>query len=690
MGFLVPLFLAGLAALAVPVLVHLRHRERNAPVRFPSLMFLRRVPFREVARQQIHHWPLFLLRCLAVALLAFAFARPYLRDRGQVGAIAARTGQDLVVVLDRSASMGYGDRWARGQAAALEALRGLDGSDRGAVVLFDAAAEVAVPLTGDRARLLAAVETARPGSRATRLAGALRAARELLTGSDRPRLQVMVISDFQRSGWQGEAFDPLPEGTVLRQVHLGEGPAPNVSLAGVDLASEGGGRLAVTTTVRSTGAGDAPHRVRLELDGRPAGTREVAAGDGARPVTFAGIAPGPGTARGTIRLDRGDALPADDLLHFVPPPDRPVRVLVVRGGRDAARAFLERALAISRRPRVEIVSRPAVTEDALRAADVVVLDDAPIPGGAAGRRLVEFVRAGGGLVQVLGPVTGAGGAWPEGLPAFTTGAVVDRDGSAGGGAGTIGTLRREHPVFEPFRGPRSGDFSATRVFRYRAVTADSLDVLARYDDGAPALLEGTAGSGRVLVLTSALDNLWTDLPLQPVFLPLAHRMVLHAARYVDRPPAYLVGEVATVGPDLLGGTDAVVVESPSGRRLRREVTAGPVSFPLDEAGFHEVREARSGGRLLAVVAANVAPEESELAPFDADDLTVAAGARDSAAAAVDPLAAGLATAVERERVQGIWWYLLGVVVLLLAGETMLANRAGGPARIETPSPGDAS
>ncbi len=198
LGFLVPLFLAGLAALAVPVLVHLRHRERNAPVRFPSLMFLRRVPFREVARQQIHHWPLFLLRCLAVALLAFAFARPYLRDRGQVGAIAARTGQDLVVVLDRSASMGYGDRWARGQAAALEALRGLDGSDRGAVVLFDAAAEVAVPLTGDRARLLAAVETARPGSRATRLAGALRAARELLTGSDRPRLQVMVISDFQR------------------------------------------------------------------------------------------------------------------------------------------------------------------------------------------------------------------------------------------------------------------------------------------------------------------------------------------------------------------------------------------------------------------------------------------------------------------------------------------------------------
>ena len=47
LSFLVPLFLAGLAALAIPLVVHLRHRERREPVRFPSLMFLRRIPFRE-------------------------------------------------------------------------------------------------------------------------------------------------------------------------------------------------------------------------------------------------------------------------------------------------------------------------------------------------------------------------------------------------------------------------------------------------------------------------------------------------------------------------------------------------------------------------------------------------------------------------------------------------------------------
>ena len=75
-AFLTPLFLAGLALLAVPIYVHLRNRERKELVEFPSLMFLRRIPYRSVRRQRIRNWPLFLLRVLALVLLAAAVARP--------------------------------------------------------------------------------------------------------------------------------------------------------------------------------------------------------------------------------------------------------------------------------------------------------------------------------------------------------------------------------------------------------------------------------------------------------------------------------------------------------------------------------------------------------------------------------------------------------------------------------------
>ena len=55
-GFLVPAFLLGLAALAIPILVHLTRKQRAKVVEFPSLMFLERVPFRAESKRRIHHW----------------------------------------------------------------------------------------------------------------------------------------------------------------------------------------------------------------------------------------------------------------------------------------------------------------------------------------------------------------------------------------------------------------------------------------------------------------------------------------------------------------------------------------------------------------------------------------------------------------------------------------------------------
>ena len=60
LSFLAPFFFAGLAALAIPIIVHLTYRQKATVVPFPSLMFLRKVPFRSLRRQKIRHWLLFL------------------------------------------------------------------------------------------------------------------------------------------------------------------------------------------------------------------------------------------------------------------------------------------------------------------------------------------------------------------------------------------------------------------------------------------------------------------------------------------------------------------------------------------------------------------------------------------------------------------------------------------------------
>ena len=108
MGLLTPLALLALGALAVPVWIHLSQRDRKEEVRFPSLMFLERIPYKAVRRQTIRNWPLFLLRSLVLILLVAAFARPFLGSGGD-GVAGPEGPVDRVVLLDRSASMGaYG------------------------------------------------------------------------------------------------------------------------------------------------------------------------------------------------------------------------------------------------------------------------------------------------------------------------------------------------------------------------------------------------------------------------------------------------------------------------------------------------------------------------------------------------------------------------------------------------------
>ncbi len=83
-----------------------------------------------------------------------------------------------------------------------------------------------------------------------------------------------------------------------------------------------------------------------------------------------------------------------------------------------------------------------------------------------------------------------------------------------------------------FKAPRSGDFSAARVLRYRALDVTPRErVLARFDDGTAAAAERRVGNGRVIVFGTSLDDSWNDLALKPVYLPLVHQLTKYLARY---------------------------------------------------------------------------------------------------------------------------------------------------------------
>jgi hypothetical protein len=680
MSFLTPLFLVGLAAAAIPVLIHLIQRERKNVVPFPSLMFLRRIPYESVRRRRIHNWLLLALRLAAIALIVSAFARPFLK-RANIAGSAAGGAREVVVLIDRSYSMGYGDRWQRARAAAREAVGGLGASDRASVVFFSSGAEVALRSTTDRGRLATAIDLhPNAGAGATRYGPALKLAGSILSESGLPRREVILVSDFQRAGWQGAQDVRLPDGATLTPIAIADAHPVNVSVAPVTLQRStfsGQERLTVTASALNRGDAAAPNvPLTLEIDGRAVQTKQVSLeANGSGSVTFDAFTPAARNTRGAVRVAT-DALAADNAFHFIVSPKQPLKVFIAErpGASGQPSLYLSRALALGEAPPFDVQVKPveSLSIDDVQRAAIVVLNDVPVSQFVA-ERLARFVERGGGLLVTFGERA----TWPSGiadiLPA-TPGAPVDR---TKGSAARLGTLDYGHAVFEPFRAPRSGDFSGARFYGYRSVTmAPGARILARFDDGAPALMERRIGSGRVLAWASSLDLGWNDLALKPVFLPFVHRIATTLASYAERPAWVTVGDV--LEPErrvpVPGGSKPYaprVVLTPSGERVTLD-EEGPEVLELSEPGFYEVRAQGKDAEAATTVASNVDLAESDLTTMDPNDVAAAATGHAGGGAASG--ANATPSDEEQERAQRLWWTLLFAGLLLLGAETVLANR----------------
>lgn len=706
LAFLAPLFAAGLLAIAIPVLVHLVHKERKESVAFPSLMFVARSPYQHSRRQRIRDVLLFAARSLIIALLVAAFARP-LWAPGDARAAAGTGARDVVLLLDRSLSMRHGTRWTEARGAADAVVEGIGPRDRLTIIPFDTRASIVNESTSDRAALRAALDTLRPGDVGTRLAPAVALARRVLGASTLPARELVVVSDFQRSAWDLGDEVEMPTGTVITPIDVGGEVESDRSVRGVETRRATGedgrptaDRMIVSARIVNVGAAAKGVGVTLEIAGRIAERRTVdLAADGGTSVSFSAVAipADGGGVPARVVLD-ADAFPADDAFHVLLTRAPTVRVLLVEHGDTPSDrgVFVSRALAIGDAPAFEVttVSHVRATTADLAGRELVILNDAGVPPGIGGERLTSFVRSGGGLLIALGERTSPR-EWPSSASTLLPGEIgapVDRLGARGA---VLGYLDRTHPALAVFEAARSGDLSGARFFRYRPIGAreDSAampagrsdterDVLARFDDGAGALVEHRVGRGRVLTWASSFDGYWNDLPRQAVFLPFLHQLSRHAAAYRARRTAYEVGEpvdlfdAAGAGAADSGRRDQrFAVLAPSGARLAVGGEDAPGALEPRETGLYEVRRSGAPNERPRIIPVNVAPAEVEFASFDPVRLTAALSPTDAGTAAGDAASDPIVVAEQREREQSLWWYLLVVVGTLLLVEAILAGRA---------------
>jgi hypothetical protein len=537
-SFLYPLFLAGLAAISIPILLHLFRRRTEVVVDFPAVRLLQKGPVEQHRRRRLRELILLALRITALALLAFAFARPYFPT-----AAASVPAPVTVVALDTSLSVSAPGQFDRARQAARQAVQDAPGTHSVALVTFADAAALVVPPTTDRGGVLAAIDQAQPGANGTRFRTALaRSAEAITTGEGR----IVVVTDLQQSGWEASDEGAVPDGIEVRVVEVPP-PAGNVA---VTAARREGNTVIVGVHNFATRVARVP--VRLRVGDKDIATQVVdVQPHSAAEVRLAVQLKARGGAE--VRVDDPDGYVGDNSRYLVLDPPAAVPVFIVTAEPPAASnagLYVERALAVAENgeaftPRV-IDGRAfsSLTPGEFGEPGAIVLLGTTTLDRGGRERIARFLRDGGRILLTLGPDVDLA------TLSDTVGALaVDQTAiEPAGRTVTLIATDTRHPIFRPFTNP-SGALGDVYVERYRRLIQSSgATVLARFSGAGDALVEQTVGSGRLLVFASDLDNRWNRFPLNPAFVPWAIETARYLARGRDERQTFTLPDVPRLIP----------------------------------------------------------------------------------------------------------------------------------------------
>ncbi len=547
---------AAVAAMTLPILIHLLMRRRQRPVEWAAMELLRRAIQKHRRSRRIERWILLVMRCLLLLLAGLAMARPLASSvlgAGQPTALA-------LVIDDSAASRATAadgrSAFTMSQGQAQEAIDALPAGSSVVVVRTSSGAALTPQPTppASAAALVAAMEpTFEPG----RLRDAVASADELLRSSPLPG-RILVTSSFTRGAVDTEATVLPSTRAVLTTLQTADVAEDNASIVGVKertLGPSDGSTQSIEVTLARTGNDD-EHEVvvtlkDVEQDRALTNTTLFAKGEQQATTTF--------TVPSTISTEHcfvatipDDAQPADN-----------TRATCTGSSNDAE---------------VMVVDRERLDTDEGSSATWVGRALEPIPGVGFSREHIDPAQVGSmtpteaRTIIVCRPELLDADGWASLLAAVDHGAhlvlmppaddtFTDWQTPCAAALGEGVTIGREAATFNPpthlaARQPASTMTQllaseltdlVTPVEVDRSTTIDAppgrLLVSLECDDHTPFLVSGFRGRGLVTMLAVAPVPAWSSLPTKPLFVPLIQEVVRQGRVMLDESQALTIGDV---------------------------------------------------------------------------------------------------------------------------------------------------
>ena len=708
MSFLAPLYFLGGLAIVGPIVFHLIRRQPKGEVEFSSLMFLDATPPRLTRRSRLENWPLLLLRCAAILMLAFAFARPFLPLAESQSVEGVK--QAVVLLVDQSASMRRNGVWEQANQKAQQVLDQVGDDTLISVIGFDAlpqdvlSLQESTELTPEARKGAAkdAIKKLSPTWKTTDIGAAIRFAADqaaLLeigdaeSDSSSPNnpnasaaieTRIVLLSDLQ-SGASIESLQGYewPDRVWLDVQSLAATTRGNVSLRVLPQTAETEspetqtGNTADTVRVQVTHADDgdaSTFRLRFEGQEKDASVVQVAPGK-TRFFTLqlpAQRRPDESETSTATLVVSGDQDEFDNQFHFIrpkrveqtvelfeSPPDSNAREMEVRD----TLSFYAKQLPWSDATRQVTcnVSAGGVIPDEIDPKTVPLLILNPSDSLRSGSEtLKRYLDSGGRVLVVLDrPADDDSVAVLADLLEAPDLAIDEEEVDD---YALISSVDFKSALIAPLSDPGVNDFSNIRVWNHRTVSGfgDESKVTLKLDNGAPLLLtkefsgeDSNQPAGLLWLFSTGWQPAESQFALSTKFVPILLGML--------GPNRQLAPDSLMVGDKIPAAEDSEDLES--------EIAEEPGIFVTDSG---------------STIAVNLNPSESETPAIDVDRLSQFGAVVSSPANREQELKAERALRdVEIEARQGWWQWLVLATLGLIAAETVLAARSGFPTETES-------
>ena len=724
------LFFGGMAAAAVPVVLHLLMQGKPKLVEFPAVMFILQKIETHRRNYQLKNILLLAMRILLFTLLGLALARPTIKlgwlptfsqnpDGFVSQFVTSFSSQDApiaaAIVIDTSLRMNYmaenKTRLEEAQEFAQWILRQMPQNSSIAILGCEPEPpvfQVDQLAAGEKIERLRITPLGRP------VAEVVQGAAALLSESPHEQRELYVLSDLSLPGWDvsmgtdslrqfdGERFivdvsvlepsnssvrqftlipeTPVAHAPVQIEVHVAHsGPATTKT---VELVLIGNTQDPTAETVRTSKTVDFPN--------------------GETQRSFPMVLTGgfePGTQQGKLRFSTSDALSMDDQCWFTLSVQLPQKVLIFAQPpvRDSA-LFLQRALevipfTVETKPMSELAG---MTMTELQDHQAVVLLD-PDPQSVSPvtwKKLADYASAGYGVGTFLGRHADSSESFNDSTATEVLGATLLRE--ARNPDGDLWLEPGISPIFTPFRSHGTLDqfpWNAQPVFRYWQLEklSDRTDIAGRFSNNQPAILTQTLGRGRTVLVTTPVSetadtqrfwNGWTRGEISWMFMLLAEGIGNHLVGIGNQKSNFNVGEPVVLRPNITTFPTSCLLGTPQGKSER--ITPDPIRREIvitatTEPGNYLVRAGGAGELALNLgFSANVPASAMVLKKAEGTTLDRLFGA-DAYQVVRTPQEIVIGTA--RRRVgQEMYAMIMLLLACIFAVEYVFANRIYGGSR----------